>query len=220
MYTVVLMMAMTTSAEMPDFCFRRRVCHGCYGCSGCNGCFGWRRWGCHGCSGCYSWSGCYGCYGCNGCYGCYGSVSYGCHGCYVSGCYSYSYGCHACHGGQMATPAKGGGKMDKEKPDKGNGGKKVGNEGMARLRDGSALLVVSLPQDARLTVDGHATSSTGPRREFASPPLEAGTTYQYNLQATVTREGKTVSENKKILVRAGVRTEVNFSLRPAQVAKK
>jgi hypothetical protein len=53
MYSVVLMMAMTTGAEAPD-CFRG--CHGCNGCSGyscgggivstgCSGCFGG---GCHG----------------------------------------------------------------------------------------------------------------------------------------------------------------------------
>jgi uncharacterized protein (TIGR03000 family) len=68
MYSVVLMMAMTSGAEVPDF-GRRGGCYGCWG-----GCYG----GCYGCwGGCYG--GCWGCYG--GCYGCYG----GCYGCYGGG---------------------------------------------------------------------------------------------------------------------------------------
>src|SRR5277367_6681986 len=53
MYSVVLMAALATTADVP-------ACHG----GGC-GCHGGYYGGCYGCYG-----GCYGCYG--GCYGCYG----------------------------------------------------------------------------------------------------------------------------------------------------
>lgn len=92
MYSVVLMMALTTSADTPDFCRGCRGCNGCYGCSGC--------WGCHGCRGCRGGWGCHGCRGCNGSYG-----GWGCSGCW-GGCYG-GWGCHGCHGTVPTTPAKG-----------------------------------------------------------------------------------------------------------------
>jgi len=65
MYSVVLMMAVTTGAETPD-CFRSRGCHGGQGYSGCHG----RNWGgCHG-----SYGGCYGGYSPYGCHGCTGTM--------------------------------------------------------------------------------------------------------------------------------------------------
>ena len=69
MYSVVLMAALTTGVDLPDF-----------GCRG--GCYGGRR---HGCCGCYGggWG-----YGCCGCYG--GGWGYGCMGCY--GGYGYGGG--------------------------------------------------------------------------------------------------------------------------------
>src|SRR5437588_11079997 len=69
MYSVVLMMAMTTSVDTPD-CHRQHGCQGCYGGGyGCHG--GGRGHGCHG-----GYGSCYG-----GCYGGY------------SGCYGSPYGC-------------------------------------------------------------------------------------------------------------------------------
>src|SRR5258708_5507231 len=110
MYSIVLMMALSSGAEAPadvnhgHAAYRNGSgCH-CY-CSGCH-CYGCHSYGCH-CYGCHS----YGChsYGCH-CYGCH---SY-CYGSACSGCYSYSCSC-ACNGysggmgggpGQPA-PAKG-----------------------------------------------------------------------------------------------------------------
>ncbi len=54
MYSVVLMMAVSGGAEIPDF--HRRRCHRCHGCSYC--------WGCYGCQGCHGYYRCHGCYGC------------------------------------------------------------------------------------------------------------------------------------------------------------
>jgi uncharacterized protein (TIGR03000 family) len=75
-----------------------------------------------------------------------------------------------------------------------------------------AKLLVSLPADATLTIDGQATTSKGASREFASPVLETGRDYVYTLKANVTRDGKTVEESKTILVRAGETSEVSFGL--------
>jgi uncharacterized protein (TIGR03000 family) len=81
-----------------------------------------------------------------------------------------------------------------------------------------ATIVVSLPADARLTVDGEATSATSTERTFISPPLEPNKTYHYTLQAQVNRNGKTQTTSKEIAVRAGEETRValDFSKSVAQ----
>jgi uncharacterized protein (TIGR03000 family) len=76
MYSVVLMAALSTSGEVPDF-----------GRHGCRGCWG----GCYGCYGCYGgWGSCYGCYGCYGCSGCWGGYGGRAHGGWGRG-YGYAY---------------------------------------------------------------------------------------------------------------------------------
>ena len=75
MYTVVLMMALTTSGETPD-CHRRNSCHG----GGYGACYGGGYYG----GGCYG-----GRYGGGGCYG----------GGYYGGCYGGGYGYGGCSRG-------------------------------------------------------------------------------------------------------------------------
>jgi len=99
MYSMVLMMAMNTSADVPDFGRRGGGCCGC-----CGGCYGGGWGGCYG--GCYGgcWGGGYG--GCYGSYarwgGCYGG---GWGGCYGGGC-GGGYG--GCYGGGWAGCSGGG----------------------------------------------------------------------------------------------------------------
>jgi uncharacterized protein (TIGR03000 family) len=73
-----------------------------------------------------------------------------------------------------------------------------------------AMIVVRLPAEAKLTVDGSATQSTDRVRTFVSPPLQPGTDYHYTLRAEVTRDGKTVERTRDVNVRAGQTSEVNF----------
>src|SRR5215813_13219947 len=141
MYSLVLMMALGNGATAPgiDIYQPKEVAslashghtlnrRGCYGCSGC--------WGCHGCRGCY---GCGGCHGCWGCWGCYG----GCHGCW--GCYGgWCYGCGGCYGGYAY-----------------GGYASIGyatNYGSALVAmPTTATIVVSLPADAKLSVEDQPT---------------------------------------------------------------
>ena len=71
-------------------------------------------------------------------------------------------------------------------------------------------MLVSLPADAKLSIDGHVTTSVAAERTFVSPALEAGKDYQYTLTAEIVRDGKNVTETKTIVVRAGETTTVNF----------
>jgi uncharacterized protein (TIGR03000 family) len=75
-----------------------------------------------------------------------------------------------------------------------------------------ATIVVTLPEDARLTFDGEATVSTGSRRLFITPPLERGKNFHYTLEAKVMRHGKTATSRKQITVLAGEETRVGLLL--------
>ena len=76
---------------------------------------------------------------------------------------------------------------------------------------GAATIVVSLPADAKLTIDGQATTSTSEHRVFVSPSLPAGQEYHYTLQAEVVVDGKPVTLSKTIAVRAGEQSQVTLA---------
>jgi uncharacterized protein (TIGR03000 family) len=82
-----------------------------------------------------------------------------------------------------------------------------------------ATILVSLPADATLTVDGIKTVSTSAKRTFVSPVLQHGKTYSYSLTAEVVRDGKTVKVSQDVQVRAGEETNVTIEL-PVAVAAK
>ena len=73
-----------------------------------------------------------------------------------------------------------------------------------------ATVVVRLPADARLTIDGAATRSTGATRTFQSPPLEAGAPGQYVLRAEIVRDGRALRVRHRVQVRAGTVSEVRL----------
>jgi uncharacterized protein (TIGR03000 family) len=83
----------------------------------------------------------------------------------------------------------------------------------------SASLRVSMPADAKLSVGDFNTESSGSVRFFQSPPLVEGKTYAYELCAEVNRSGRTVTETKTIVVRAGQSAEVDFALDDDSIAQ-
>jgi uncharacterized protein (TIGR03000 family) len=83
-----------------------------------------------------------------------------------------------------------------------------------------ATIVVSLPADARLSIDDVTTASTSATRTFVSPVLETGHAYHYVLKAEVVRDGKTVSVEERVPVRAGEETRVSLKLPGEAVASR
>jgi uncharacterized protein (TIGR03000 family) len=81
---------------------------------------------------------------------------------------------------------------------------------MGMLTTAPATVVVSLPADATLSIEGSRMTSTSERRVFVSPALEAGKTYGYTLTGELARNGKTVTVSKQIEVRAGEETQVSL----------
>jgi uncharacterized protein (TIGR03000 family) len=72
------------------------------------------------------------------------------------------------------------------------------------------LLAVNVPEDAKIFVNGQATSSTGDARQFVSRDLQAGYNYSYEVRAEVVRDGRTVEQVKKIDLRAGETANLAF----------
>lgn len=184
MYSVVLVTMLATGEATPSWGWG---CHGCHGCYSCYGCWG----------GCHSWS--YGCHGCWGCsYGCscswYGCSSYSCHGCCGGVVIGYSpYGVY--HSPQTPQPPKPK-ESEKEK-------KKKDNEEVSSV-------IVDLADGAALYVDGQRMPMSG-SQSFNTPSLEIGKDYYYTMKAVATQNGQTVSQTKRVNVRAGETTRVAFN---------
>ncbi len=218
MYSVVLATMLTTGTATPSFCHKYCGCYSSchsscftsgYGCWGCWG--GWGNWGCHGCySGCYSsccgcYSSCYGCF--SSCCGCYSSCSsywscsscscytigtgcWGCTGCYgCSSCYGCT-GCTACYGAVIISSAP------------------VATPAVASTK---ATVVVSVPSDATLLVDGQETKVPASPHTFTTPALEEGKDYFYTMKVVANRNGKAVTEEQRVVVRAGQTSRVEFN---------
>jgi uncharacterized protein (TIGR03000 family) len=75
-----------------------------------------------------------------------------------------------------------------------------------------ATLVVSLPADATLYVDGQRTTTTSGQRTFSTPALDSGKTYFYTLTAEVNRGGVARTVTEKVYVRPNQTTQVSLSI--------
>jgi uncharacterized protein (TIGR03000 family) len=175
--------------------------HGCSGsCSGsCHGggLFGGHRHGGHGCSGScsgYCSGSCTGYISCSG--GCSGGVIYS------SGC-AGGMGCAGCAGGVIVAPQAGkpGEKLDLPKEKKPEKKDEV---------SAPATLVLSLPADAKVTLDGVVTTSTSATRTFVTPELLPAKEFVYVLSAEIVRDGQTLTVKQEVTVRAGEETRVTL----------
>ena len=76
--------------------------------------------------------------------------------------------------------------------------------------ENSGLLVVYVPYEAKVFINGMATKSEGSRRQFVSYGLKPGYTYKYEVKAQIVRDGKIVTDVKTIALVAGDRGGVAF----------
>jgi uncharacterized protein (TIGR03000 family) len=83
-----------------------------------------------------------------------------------------------------------------------------------------ARIIVTLPADATLTVDGTPTTSKSGTRVFVSPALQPGQDYHYDFKAEVMRNGERLSTTKHVAVRAGQETRVQIDLPAGTVAQR
>ncbi|MBY0525861.1 MAG: TIGR03000 domain-containing protein [Gemmataceae bacterium] len=78
--------------------------------------------------------------------------------------------------------------------------------------DAQVRFEVRVPDaEAAVTFDGDATRQTGTKREFESPPLERGKTFDYEVTARWKENGKEVTRIRVVSVEAGKRVVVDFT---------
>jgi uncharacterized protein (TIGR03000 family) len=125
----------------------------------------------------------------------WGWSRYCCDWYYTDCCYPVYYHGHCCHGGYYYVY-----------PGIVYSGPTVGYAAAPT----AATLVVDLPADAVLSMDGQRTTSTSAERVFRTPDLEQGRTFEYTLEARVMRAGQEKVIKQRVLVRAGEQTRVRM----------
>jgi uncharacterized protein (TIGR03000 family) len=108
---------------------------------------------------------------------------------------------------------------DGPKPGKDKDGKKgkdgKGEEGAVSA---PATILVNLPANAKLFVDGAATTSTSASRVLVTPALPADQQFTYNLKAETVINGQTVVQQQQVTVQGGQQTPVSFKFDTQGVA--
>jgi uncharacterized protein (TIGR03000 family) len=72
------------------------------------------------------------------------------------------------------------------------------------------MLAVNVPDDAKIYVNGQATTSIGASRQYISRDLQSGYNYNYEVRAEVVRDGRTLEQVKKVDLRAGETANLAF----------
>ena len=72
----------------------------------------------------------------------------------------------------------------------------------------SGQLTVAVPFNAKVFINGKATTSTGSNRQFVSYGLKPGLAYKYEVRAEWIREGQLLEETKDVILTAGSREGV------------
>ena len=70
------------------------------------------------------------------------------------------------------------------------------------------------PADAKVTINGLSTKSTGAQREYASYGLKPGLRYRYEIRAEVVRDGKVIEREQTVFLTAGAQEAVAFRFEP------
>lgn len=85
--------------------------------------------------------------------------------------------------------------------------------------DQVAHFSVSVPADAEIWFNGTKTKSTGPVREFVSPPLASGQRHSYEIQARWTESGQPITQTQEVIVQPGARVTIAFPKKTAEKVK-
>jgi uncharacterized protein (TIGR03000 family) len=82
----------------------------------------------------------------------------------------------------------------------------------------SARLKFTVPAETKLYVDGKLAPGSGTERAFFTPPLERGKKFFYEVKAELVVNGKTITDEKKVIVEAGANITEDFAKLTAAVA--
>lgn len=84
----------------------------------------------------------------------------------------------------------------------------------------AAMLIVNLPADASLTIDGAPTLTPGARRVFVTPSLPQGKEFTYELKARLMKDGKEQLKTEKVKVKAGQETPITLTFAGEEGARR
>jgi uncharacterized protein (TIGR03000 family) len=74
-----------------------------------------------------------------------------------------------------------------------------------------AVIAAQVPESARVYVDEYLTKQGGTNRSYVTPPLPFGWEFNYQFTVEVLRDGKPLTETRRVNVQAGMRTDVDLS---------
>ncbi len=79
------------------------------------------------------------------------------------------------------------------------------------IEEDAALLTVAVPSEqAKVTVNGHSTSSSGTVRQFMSRGLKDGFVYTYVVKVDYEADGKFITDSKQVKLRRGKTERLEF----------
>src|SRR5690606_17332830 len=82
-------------------------------------------------------------------------------------------------------------------------------------------LILRVPADAKVTLAGQPTSSTGEVREFATTRLAQGSEWmQYPVRVEIERDGQVLTQERMVAIKGGEVREVSFDFDAASLASK
>lgn len=75
----------------------------------------------------------------------------------------------------------------------------------------TARIEMHVPSDAQVWIEGKKMTSAGELRRFVSPPLTAGQNYKYDIRVSWQENGREVSKDRQVSLRAGEHKQLIFS---------
>ena len=76
-------------------------------------------------------------------------------------------------------------------------------------------VTLKVPANAEVWFNGAKTTQTGTVRQFQSPPVEPGATFEYEIRVTWQQAGQPVTQTRHVTVRAGQNVDLDFRTRIA-----
>jgi uncharacterized protein (TIGR03000 family) len=76
----------------------------------------------------------------------------------------------------------------------------------------SAAITVKAPTNSKIWFDGTLMAAGGTVRQYFSPPLAPGHKYVYEIQARWNRNGREVTQSKRVEVSSGAQVSVDFPI--------
>jgi uncharacterized protein (TIGR03000 family) len=87
-----------------------------------------------------------------------------------------------------------------------------GGQTLVPLTDADVLMIVRVPANATVWVNGDKSTQKGSRREFLSSGRTPGKTYTYTIRAQWEEGGKVVDRTQKVPIVGGERRVIDFSV--------